>query len=158
MKSTRLAALPASFASEKPFATEYALACVALPKDPEYLEVLLKYLREDTSVNKLLLNVEYKLPGLPPAATLVTETHDDILKSLVTEGLLLVENRREHRLAKLVSFARRFRCSILIGRSSVPLQVGEYRAAQEEAKKNRRNIWEYGDITDDDAKEFGLSR
>lgn len=102
MKSTRLAALPAAYATEKPFATEYTLACVALPKDAEYIEMLLKYLREDTSVNKLLLNVEYKQQGMPPAATLVTENNEDIIKNLIVEGLLLVENRREQRLSKLV--------------------------------------------------------
>nr|CAD7596914.1 unnamed protein product [Timema genevievae] len=36
------------------------------------------------------------------------------------------------------------------------LLVSEYKAAQELAKKNHLNIWEYGDITEDDAKEFGL--
>lgn len=38
------------------------------------------------------------------------------------------------------------------------LQFKEYKAAQEEAKKKRLNIWQYGDITEDDAKEFGLGR
>jgi hypothetical protein len=36
------------------------------------------------------------------------------------------------------------------------LQVSEYRAAQETAKKNHASMWMYGDITKDDAKEFGL--
>lgn len=35
------------------------------------------------------------------------------------------------------------------------LQLTEYRAAQDVAKKNHSNIWEYGDITEDDANEFG---
>lgn len=34
-------------------------------------------------------------------------------------------------------------------------QMSEYRSAQEEAKKDHRFIWQYGDITEDDAKEFG---
>lgn len=102
MNSTRLAALPAIYATPKPFANEYSLACVTLPKDTEYVDLLLKYLREDTSIAKLLLNVEYRQPGAPPAATLVTEHKDDIVKSLIADGLLLVEHRREHRLSKLV--------------------------------------------------------
>lgn len=104
LNSTRLAALPAAYATERPFAVEYSLACAALPKDAEYVDLLLKYLREDTSVNKLLLNIEYRQPGIPPAATLVTENNHDIIKNLVSEGLLLVEHRREHRLQKLVKF------------------------------------------------------
>lgn len=34
----------------------------------------------------------------------------------------------------------------------------DYKAAEDEAKKGRMNIWEYGDITEDDAKEFGVGR
>jgi staphylococcal nuclease domain-containing protein 1 len=38
------------------------------------------------------------------------------------------------------------------------LQVAEYKAAQETAKRSHANMWMYGDITEDDAKEFGLGR
>lgn len=37
----------------------------------------------------------------------------------------------------------------------VSLQVEEYEAAQAQARKDHLGIWEYGDITEDDAKEFG---
>jgi hypothetical protein len=37
-------------------------------------------------------------------------------------------------------------------------QVSEYREAQEIARKSHSNVWMYGDITDDDAREFGLGR
>lgn len=37
-------------------------------------------------------------------------------------------------------------------------QLTAYKEAQEAAKKNHANIWEYGDITEDDAKEFGLGK
>ena len=33
IESTRVAAIPAGFASEKPYATENILACISLPKD-----------------------------------------------------------------------------------------------------------------------------
>jgi staphylococcal nuclease domain-containing protein 1 len=36
------------------------------------------------------------------------------------------------------------------------LQIADYKNAQAEAAKNHLKIWEYGDITEDDAKEFGL--
>ena len=32
----------------------------------------------------------------------------------------------------------------------------EYDDAMQRAKKHHLNIWRYGDITDDDAKEFGV--
>lgn len=38
------------------------------------------------------------------------------------------------------------------------LQHDEYRKAEKEARDGHRNIWRYGDITDDDAKEFGIGR
>ncbi|XP_022908359.1 staphylococcal nuclease domain-containing protein 1 [Onthophagus taurus] len=136
VNSTRLASLPAAYANEKPFANEYSLACVALPKDPEFADIALKYLKEDLSAGKLFLNVEYRPSGGLPAATVFTEENkEDIVKNLITDGLLLVEKRRERRLHKLVS---------------------EYMAAQEVAKTNHANIWQYGDITEDDAKEFGV--
>lgn len=101
--STRLAALPAVYATEKAFATEYSLACVALPKDAEFADLALKYLREDLFTGKLLLNIEYKPQGAPPAITLLSDKKVDLIKNLITDGLLLVEKRKERRLNKLVS-------------------------------------------------------
>lgn len=101
---SRLASLPAAYASEKPYAHEYSLACVNFPKDPEYKAFAIQYFREDSAVSKLLLNVEYRIQGSPPFASLLTEGQDeDLAKNLIMEGLLLVENRRERRLQKLVS-------------------------------------------------------
>lgn len=37
-------------------------------------------------------------------------------------------------------------------------QVNDYIAAQDAAKKRHLNIWRYGDITEDDANEFGLGK
>ncbi|XP_018333811.1 staphylococcal nuclease domain-containing protein 1 [Agrilus planipennis] len=134
---TRLASLPAAFTADKPFASEYSLACVTLPKDPEYREATLKCLREDTADIKLLLNVEYKIQGSPPSVTLVNENKEDIIKSLIEDGMFLVDKRKERRLQKLIS---------------------EYKESEEKARKAHLNIWEYGDITEDDAKEFGLAK
>lgn len=36
--------------------------------------------------------------------------------------------------------------------------MNDYNSAQEEAKKNHVGIWQYGDIRDDDDKEFGMGR
>nr|QBI71280.1 ebna2 binding protein P100 [Orthoderella ornata] len=135
---TKCAALPSAFATEKPYAHEYGLACVQLPRDEEYRDLAVRTFAEDVQNRQLNLNIEYRVGNLP-YATLIDPNHDDedIAKTLITEGYLLVENRREKRLQRLVA---------------------DYRAAQESAKKNHLNVWMYGDITEDDAKEFGLGR
>ncbi|XP_049819243.1 staphylococcal nuclease domain-containing protein 1 isoform X2 [Aethina tumida] len=136
LPTTRLASLPAAYASEKAFATEYTLPYVSLPKDEEFAELAIKYLKQDTAVPKLQLNVEYKNQGSLPAASLHADK-GDLIKSLIEEGFLLVDNIKSRRQNKLLE---------------------SYRAAQDVAKKAHCNIWEYGDITEDDAKEFGLGK
>ena len=59
---------------------------------------------------------------------------EDVGKNLVEDGLLLVERQRGRKLEKLVK---------------------GYEEAQNKAKKNHLNIWQYGDITQDDSREFG---
>ncbi|XP_041987682.1 staphylococcal nuclease domain-containing protein 1 [Aricia agestis] len=133
---TRLAQLPAGTETEPPYVSEYVLACVKFPSDPDEKLEAVRALSMDTLNKKLLVNVESK--GSPPAVTLVDPaTNTDIGKNLIKEGLVLLENTREHRLASLVA---------------------EYRAAQEHAKSSRLNLWRHGDITDDDATEFGARR
>lgn len=134
--ATRCASLPSSFAADKPYAIEYGLACVRLPNDEEYKDEAIRALDNDVQNRTLNLNVEYR-QGTLSYATLVdpSSNDEDIAKTLILEGLLLCENRREKRLQKLVS---------------------DYRAAQDTAKKSHANVWMYGDITEDDAKEFGL--
>ncbi|CAH0547008.1 unnamed protein product [Brassicogethes aeneus] len=133
---TRLAKLPAAYVSDKAFATEFALPYCSLPKDDEYADTAIKYLKQDVLVPKLQLNVEYRNQGTLPAASLHSDK-GDLFKSLIEEGLLLVDNIKSRRQNKLLD---------------------SYRAAQDVAKKEHSNIWEYGDITEDDAKEFGLGK
>ncbi|KAK9882943.1 hypothetical protein WA026_023871 [Henosepilachna vigintioctopunctata] len=134
---TRLASLPSSYAMEKPFATEYCLPFVTLPKDEEFASAALKYFKEDAAASKLFMNIVYRNQGSPPAASLHFEKNPqtDIIKNLIAEGVLLVENTKSRRNNKVLA---------------------AYKEAQEAAKKKHLNIWEYGDITEDDAKEFGL--
>ncbi|XP_031777766.1 tudor staphylococcus/micrococcal nuclease isoform X2 [Nasonia vitripennis] len=136
--STRVAAMPAGFAGEKPFATENTLAIVALPKDEDDKKAAIQAFREDTITGKpLLLNIEYRTAGVP-AITLVDPTSkEDIVKALVADGFLICTQGRDRKLKDLRE---------------------EYRKAEKEARDNHRNIWQYGDITDDDAKEFGVGR
>nr|QBI71279.1 ebna2 binding protein P100 [Nicoletia phytophila] len=135
VESGRCAALPAGFASDKAFAHEYGLACVNLHKDPDYKEEAVRCFMQDVSNRTLLLNVEYQVSGVPHVTLVDSENNEDIGQNLVRDGLLLIDNRREKRLQKLLS---------------------EYKTAQDSAKKNHLGIWEYGDFTEDDAKEFGI--
>lgn len=133
---TQCASLPSGY-NDRFYAAEYGLACVALPKDPDYRNDSIDALQHDSIDRTLLLNVEYTIGNLPYITLLDASTKEDIVKGLISDGLLMVENRREKRLQKLLS---------------------EYTAAQDEAKKARLNMWRYGDITEDDDKEFGLGR
>jgi staphylococcal nuclease domain-containing protein 1 len=63
------------------------------------------------------------------------ESSEDLIKNLILDGLLMVDRKGGRRLAKMVA---------------------TYTEAMETAKKDHLNIWEYGDITADDAKEFGV--
>ncbi|XP_045509641.1 staphylococcal nuclease domain-containing protein 1 [Colias croceus] len=133
---SRLALLPAGTEVEAPYATEYVLLGVKFPSDPEDRLEAVRAFSLDTLNKKLLLNVEIR--GSPPAVTLVDPTtNSDLGRNLIKEGLALLEPLRDYRLAAL---------------------MGEYRAAQEHAKSSRLNLWRHGDITDDDALEFGARR
>lgn len=139
--AVKCATLPAVYAGPAPFAQEFTLACVALPKDADDIQEAVTAFSEDTADRQLLLNVEYKGANGDCVTLLTNETdaaqRKDIARELVADGLLCVESRRDKRLQKLVS---------------------DYIAAQDAAKKRHLNIWRYGDITDDDANEFGLGK
>lgn len=100
----------------------YALAFVALPdSDAEVVQDAREYFMEDAYNRTLLLRVEYKdaSSGLEYATVHTKDGSVDIGKTLVEEGVLMVnlkDRRRERRLQKVIA---------------------EYRAAQDAAKKNR---------------------
>lgn len=75
----------------------------------------LEALSSDVLNKQLLMNVEYKSSS-GDCVSLLTPEKEDIALGLVSEGLILVENRKEKRLAKLVS---------------------DYRSAQDRAKSAR---------------------
>ncbi|XP_018789649.1 PREDICTED: staphylococcal nuclease domain-containing protein 1 [Bactrocera latifrons] len=132
--TSRLASLPAGFSSDRPYATEYALALVQLPSDNEDKEEALRIFAEDVLNRTVKLNVELK-PATGPALATVHDpaTNVDIGKQLVADGYVLAEKRRERKLKDLVE---------------------QYRAAQQAALAAHLVIWKYGDITQDDAPEF----
>jgi len=138
VKGAKCAMLPAIAASGlAPFAKEYGLACVSLPTDDDFVAEAIHALRHDTAEGVFLLNVEYKVGGLDYVTLADKTSKEDVAQNLVKEGLLLVENKKERRLQKLLK---------------------DYKAAEEEAKRKHLCIWQYGDITEDDAREFGMGR
>ena len=70
----------------------------------------------DICNKQVLINTEYKSSGVDYASFQYTDSKEDIIQGLISEGLLLAENRKEKRLTKLVS---------------------KYKAAQDKAKKDR---------------------
>ncbi|ODN01371.1 nuclease domain-containing protein 1, partial [Orchesella cincta] len=130
VKGRKCATLPAMPAFPRPpFAKEYALACVNLPTDKFVRADALYAVRHDTADGVFLLNIEYKTGGLDYITLADKTTKEDIAQNLVKEGFLLVDNRKERRLQKLVK---------------------DYQAAEKEAKTQQLNIWQYFNITEDD--------
>ncbi|XP_054275181.1 staphylococcal nuclease domain-containing protein 1-like [Macrosteles quadrilineatus] len=135
---SRLGQLPSAFAQDKYYAHEYALACVKLPQDPDYIQDAIEALRTDTMNKPILLNVEYRMASVPYVTLTDEATNNDIIEGLIKDGLLLVDtSKRDRRIQKLLQ---------------------QYTKAQDEAKKAHIGVWQYGDITEDDDKEFGLGR
>jgi len=128
--------LPGAFVSLPAFAHEYSLALCNLCSDEDYAGQGIKAMREDLLNRELKLNVEYRVGG-QEFASFIDSNGEDIGKNLILDGLMLAERKGGRKLAKLVD---------------------SYRDAMESAKKNHLNIWEYGDITADDAREFGAGR
>jgi len=139
--SKDIAPLPSSTFSVSSFpaaAKNYALAFVALPDDQELVDATRDFFQEAASERVLLLKSEYKeLNSGLENVTLQDDSGKDIVLDLVSNGWFLInkERRRERRLQKTIT---------------------DYRQAQDSAKKNRLNLWRYGDFTEDDAREFGF--
>ncbi|KAM7298323.1 staphylococcal nuclease domain-containing protein 1 [Ixodes scapularis] len=135
---SRLAPLPSlGIRDLPPMAREYSLALVALPKDPEQAQEARQAMVQLTAEAALQLNVEYRVGGQDFVTLLVKEGGLDVGKSLLQEGWVLLEERRDRHLQDLVR---------------------EYAQAQDSAKAKRLNLWCYGDVTEDDSKEFGWGR
>jgi len=131
---TKIAALPATLQQASPFARLYNLALVSLPDEEEYRSMGIEELKADLLDQTLNMNVEYRM-GTDTYVTLYTlEKKMDVGKALVEDGLLLVDRKAGRKLADMQK---------------------DYNEAMEKAKKAHLNIWRYGDITADDAKEFG---
>ncbi|KAK6026184.1 tudor domain protein [Ostertagia ostertagi] len=127
-----LAQLPPGFASFPPGAKEYGLALVAIPNDKEYglqCEDALQQLL--FSVPTAEINVEYKVGSTEYCQVMIECAGKklDVGKALIEDGFALVEKRKEKRLQSMLS---------------------EYEQAEQKARRERKNIWEFGDFTGND--------
>jgi staphylococcal nuclease domain-containing protein 1 len=132
--STKLATLPPSYHSLAPQAGHYQLACIQLPPDEEDKQAAVDAFYNDVLNKQCLLNVEYKRDGVEFVSLMFADNKEDVAQSLLTDGMVVCENRKEKRLNKIIT---------------------EYKKAQQKAKDQRLNLWRYGDFTEDDAREFG---
>ncbi|CAJ0963434.1 unnamed protein product, partial [Mesorhabditis belari] len=129
VQANLLGALPREFATSAPFAKEYALALTHIPNDKDYAASSDQALEQVLfSVSTADLNVEYRATGTEYAQVLIEidGKKTDVGRLLVEDGYALAEKRREHRLQQLVN---------------------DYQEAEKKARRERRNIWEYGDFT-----------
>jgi len=129
---TKLGSLPSSFTATGGYAKLFSLAIVTLPQDEEMAAQGVQVLKEDILDKTVKLNVEYKTGGESFVSVHIGD--EDVGKNLVEDGLLLVDRKGGRKLEALVK---------------------SYDDAMNRAKKNHLNIWQYGDITQDDSREFG---
>lgn len=129
-----LANLPSTYQSLPPFAKEYSLAFIKLSADTENVDDAREAFFDATVNKELFLNVEYKVGSVSYVTLSTVDENDDIGKGLVQNGYVFVEKKKGKKFHKTVN---------------------DYLSVQESAKKSRLNLWQYGDVTEDDAKEFG---
>lgn len=138
VQSTRLAMLPPAFLSEKPYAHEYVPALLVLPADTDDRNEAVKAFSQDVLNRTLNLNVEYRITGTEYATLVDPSTKADVGEDLIADGFLIADkNKKDRRLTKLIA---------------------DYKEAEQKARKHHKGIWQYGDSTEDQAGEFGLSR
>ncbi|GMT14304.1 hypothetical protein PFISCL1PPCAC_5601 [Pristionchus fissidentatus] len=129
ISTSDIASLPGTLSSIAPSAKDYYLALTAVPNDEDYagfaVDALQKLLG---SAGTAEINVEYSLAGAQYAQVMVEINGEriDVGKALIEDGFALAEKRREERLQKMVA---------------------SYAEAEKLARKQRSNIWEFGDFT-----------
>jgi len=135
VNSSNTAALSPQFASVPGAASECQLAFIVPPEDEDWLEDSLREVQMLTQT-KLSMTVL----GKAASADLVSLTSNgtDIATHLLSNGLVEYEKQRN--------------------RNKYGTLMSTYEAAMADARKNRRNRFQYGDFTQDDAKEFGYSK
>jgi staphylococcal nuclease domain-containing protein 1 len=120
----------------KPQATDAVLSFLQLPTSQQYLHDTVDFIAEQTDGRQLVANVDYVAPEGTLHLTLLdpkvsTKIEESINAEVVREGLAMIPT-------KLKGWERQSADTLS--------RLGEL---QEEAKKGRRGMWEYGDLTED---------
>jgi len=148
VQAAALRPLPATFASLPAQANEYQLLGVLPPPAAsDYEKEAVSALSALILGRELYVNVIQRVEKVGHVLAFddksidVADSPNNVSQSInariVELGLGVVEKKRERYLAPLIS---------------------KLIASQEDAQSRRTNIWEYGDISSDDAREFGYSR
>ena len=130
----RLTALPMEFRTLPPQAVEVHLALIAKPPTAEWEEEAVNFIRDNCVNAKFMSNAEYNVGGKQYVTIFDADMKTDLGEMMISNGFAIAEKTREKRFEKLAA---------------------GYKSAQEAACKKRINMWEYGDITADDDREFG---
>ncbi|KAK4336873.1 hypothetical protein RND71_043908 [Anisodus tanguticus] len=124
-----------------PVAQLYGLSYVYLPKDEDAIEDARAELEARLCNGKeFYVKTEYVATDGQKLVTLIdVETKEDIVLKLVKEGFYCV-NKRNYNTKKKTNVK----------------QYNIYKEAMEKALEEHLNLWRYGDIREDVAKEFGI--
>ncbi|KAI9812291.1 MAG: hypothetical protein M1827_004740 [Pycnora praestabilis] len=120
----------------RPQAVDAVLSFLQLPTSPEYLADAVDFIGRETSDKQLVANVDYTAPEGTLHVTLfdpkVSSSLEQSFNSdVVTEGLAMVPR-------KLKPWER-----------AAGDILASFREKEEDAKKERKGMWEYGDLTED---------
>ncbi|KIV85311.1 hypothetical protein PV11_01016 [Exophiala sideris] len=120
----------------KPQATDAVLSFCQLPTTEQYLRDSVGFIMEQTEGRELVANVDYVAPEGTLHVTLLdpkvsSKIDESVNAEVVREGLAMVPT-------KLKPWERQAADTLT-----------KLRELQDEAKKERRGMWEYGDLTED---------
>jgi staphylococcal nuclease domain-containing protein 1 len=135
---SRLRPLSAQFSIQKlkGQAADATLSLLQFPVSPEYLADAVHFIGEQTFDRELVANVDYVSPEGTLFITLMDPGSSQNLgqsvnADILREGLAMVPR-------KLKAWER-----------ASADTLAQYKKVEEEAKQNRRGMWEYGDLTED---------
>ncbi|KAI9930040.1 hypothetical protein ASPWEDRAFT_48221 [Aspergillus wentii DTO 134E9] len=135
---SRLRPLSPQFSAQKlrPQAVDAVLSLIQFPVAADYLDDLVDFIGEQTADKQLVANVDYVSAEGTMHVTLMDPTESknldhSINAEIVREGLAMVPK-------KLKAWER-----------AASDTLAHLRTLEEEAKQDRRGMWEYGDLTED---------
>lgn len=135
---TKLATLPAPYSTAVlgAQANEYQLALVKPPSDEDALSLALEEFLQLLTEPEYFVNDENMKEGTTHQVTMMNSKKEDLGEYLLSRGFCTTVKKAPKHVNTLHE---------------------KYLAAQLKAKNNHLNLWRYGDITEDDDKEFGMN-